>query len=168
MVDADRARDTLVGIVESAAGVDLDASDAAVTRMREGERSGPIDEVGSSLADAGSVVGVIPRIDPALVDRLTATDAPQLDARIVLTGRAAERGTGPAGAAIASTMAERGVTLSVHGGDSPVGVLLVDDGAVVGVFDGPTLAAVLTTDRPAVREWAAATCRRYIAAADRI
>lgn len=194
MVAPDRALETLVGIVESAAGVDLDVpadpttdpgvsadpppspdadpdpgpSHGAVTLVRKGDRPGPTDEVWSHLADAGSVVGVLPRIDPSLVDRLTAIDTAELDARIVLTGRATERVTGATGAVVGTAMAEHNVALSVHGGDSPVGVLLVDDRAVAGVFDGSTLAAVLTTDRPAIRTWTAATCRRYIAAADPI
>ncbi len=192
MDESDPALETLVAIVESGAGVDFGVSadptadpdvpvdpdqsadadpgpsNGGVTLVRRGDRPEPTDEVWSHLAGAGSIVGVIPRIDPSLVDRLTATDAPGVDARIVLTGRAAERVSGATGAAVGTAMAERGVTLSVHGGDSPVVILLVDDRAVVGMFDGSALAAALTTDRPGVREWAAETCRRYIAAADPI
>jgi hypothetical protein len=160
----------LARIVESATGVDLrggGSGERSVTLVgRDGEK-GPVERLPSLLTDARSVVGVVPRIESALADRLTAADAPA-DARIVLTGRAGERLTGPARPAIRSALAGHGVDLYTHQGDSPVGVLLVDDHAVVGLFDGPTLAAVLTTDHPSVREWAAATFQRYREAADAV
>lgn len=178
---------TLVALVESAAGVDLgvdagaetDPSDAAPTGTATGSTAagtvtvvdrrgatGPADRLPSLLADAGSVVGVVPRIESSLADRLTDEAAADRDARIVLTGHARERLTGPTRSVVRSALADRGVDLYAHDGDSPVGVLLVDDVAVVGLFDGPDLAAVLTTDVPAVREWAAATVRRYLDAAE--
>ena len=160
----------LVRIVESAAEVDLrggDSDERSLTLVGRADETGPVERLPSLLTDAGSVVGVVPRIESSLADRLTAADAPA-DARIVLTGRAGERLTGPARPAIRSALVGRGVDLYTHRGDSPVGVLLVDDRAVVGLFDGPTLAAVLTTDHPSVREWAAATFRRYREAADAV
>ena len=181
--DAVTTTAALVRIVESAAGVDLDtdvgdgdedghrngddggASGTTTVVGRDGT-AGPAERLPSLLSDAGSIVGVVPRLDASLAERLTATTATDIEAHIVLTGRAGTRLTGPARPAIQSSMAERGVDLRVHDGDSPVGVLLVDDRAVVGLFDGRGLAAVLATGDPAVRGWAAETYRRYADAAE--
>ena len=181
--DAVTTTAALVRIVESAAGVDLDtdvgdgdedghrngddggASGTTTVVGRDGT-VGPAERLPSLLADAGSIVGVVPRLDASLVERLTAATAAEMEARIVLTGRAGTRLTGPARPAIRSSMADRGADLCVHDGDSPIGILLVDDRAVVGLFDGRGLAAVLATDDPAVRGWAAETYRRYADAAE--
>lgn len=87
--------------------------------------------------------------------------------RLVFTGSASDRLTGPSGAAIRTIVANRGIETYVHEGSSSVGILLIDDRAAVGLFDDGGLAALLWSDAPAVRTWTAATCRRYFAAADR-
>ncbi|WP_128905812.1 transcriptional regulator FilR1 domain-containing protein [Halorubrum amylolyticum] len=86
--------------------------------------------------------------------------------RLVFAGRAADRLVGPSGTVIRSILAEHGIDAYRYEGDAPIGVLLVDDRAVVGLFDERGLAALLWSDAPAIREWAAATCRRYLSAAD--
>jgi hypothetical protein len=47
-------------------------------------------------------------------------------------------------------------------------VLLVGDRAVVGLFDERGLAAVGWSDAAPVREWAADTCRRFLADSDAV
>lgn len=156
----------LVRIVESAADVALDRERGSTcVAGREGS-AGAAERLPAVLADAASIVGVVPRIERTLSCRLAEATSGDLAARIVLTGRARTRLTGPVRLAIRSRTADRGVDLYTHDGDSPVGVLLVDDRAVIGLFDDRGLAAVLSTDEPAVREWAADTCRRYLAAAE--
>lgn len=155
----------LASVVESAVGTDLAALDDEVTLVGRETPPSPADRVPDVLADAETVVGVVPRVHDALVDRLR-DDADAIRGVVVVTGRARERLTGPARPVARSALAERDVDVYAHDGDAPVGVLLVDDRALVGLFDGPDLAAVLVTDAPAVREWAAETCQRYRAAAD--
>lgn len=154
----------LVRIVESAADVVIDPEAETTTVVGRDGEAGPGASLPPLLAGAESVVGVVPRIERELSDRLT--DAGELDARIVLTGRARERLTGPVRSVVRSRLADRGVDLYTHDGDSPVGVLLVDDRAVVGLFDDRGLAAVLLADDPAIREWVAETCRRYLDVAE--
>ena len=157
---------TLVRIVESAAGTTLEsATEPTIVVGRDGT-AGPADRLPSVLADAESIVGVVPRIETSLSNRLGDAASAGLTARIVLTGRARRRLTGPIRSALRSRMADRGVDLYTHDGDPPVGVLLVDDRAVVGLFDDEGLAAVLLTDDPAIREWAVGVCRRYLDAGD--
>ena len=156
----------LVRIVESAADVALDpGSNTTAVVGRDGD-AGPGEHLPPLLADADSIVGVVPRIERVLSDRLTNLGGDDSDIRIVLTGRAKERLTGPVRSVVRSKLADRGIDLYTHDGDSPVGVLLVDDRAAVGLFDDRGLAAILLTDDPAVREWAAGTARRYLAAAE--
>ncbi|MBP1921428.1 hypothetical protein J2751_000417 [Halorubrum alkaliphilum] len=167
---------TLVRIVESAADVAIDPESATTTVVgRDGDRDreagrdgdpGPEARLPPLLADAESIVGVVPRIDRELSDRLIDAGSAELNARIVLTGRARRRLTGPVRSVVRSRLADRGVDFYTHDGDSPVGVLLVDDRAVVGLFDDRGLAAVLLADDPAIREWVAKTCRRYLDAAE--
>ena len=164
----------MVRLVESAADVAIDPESATTTvvgrdRDREAGRDGdpgPGARLPPLLADAESIVGVVPRIERELSDRLIDAGAGELNARIVLTGRARDRLTGPVRSVVRSRLADRGVDLYTHDGDSPVGVLLVDDRAVVGLFDDRGLAAVLLTDDSAIREWVAGTSRRYLDAAE--
>ena len=157
--------ESLRALVASAVDGDLSEWSAPIAVAVRGDDPGP----GTRLADvvgAGdeSVVGVVPRVDPSLARRVG--DAIDGETRLVFTGSAADRLDGPAGAAVRSALSGRGVEAYRHGGDSPVGVLLVGVRAVVGLFDDRGLAAVLWSDAPPVREWAAATCRRFIDAAD--
>ncbi|EMA64623.1 hypothetical protein C469_00165 [Halorubrum lipolyticum DSM 21995] len=158
-----------------AEAVGVEGGDALLDDAGLAERGGDPDPASRlpALVGAGdTVVGVVPRADPGLARRLLEGVGGDDDSgggetvRLVFTGRAADRLTGPSGAVIRSVLAERGVEASRHDGDSPIGVLLVDDRAVVGLFDERGLAALLWSDAPAVREWAAATCRRYLAAAE--
>ncbi|TKX81566.1 hypothetical protein [Halorubrum sp. SD626R] len=155
--------ESLRALVASAVDGDLSESSAPIAVAERGDDPGP----GTRLADiaAGdSIVGVVPRIDPSLARRVA--DEVDGEARLVFTGSAGDRLAGPTGTAVRSALSGRGVEAYRHGGDSPVGVLLVGDRAAVGLFDDRGLAAVLWSDAPRVREWAAATFRRFLAAAD--
>ena len=154
----------LGSLVEEATGIDVATSDGAVTFVERGDDPDPGAWVLDLIDGDESVVGVVPRVEPSLARGLAGrVDG---DIRLVLTGSAGERLTGASGAPLRSVLANHGVGASVHDGDSPVGVLLVGERAVVGLFDDKGLAAVLSSDSSAVREWAAATCQRYFAAAD--
>lgn len=167
-------------LVAEAVGVEgSEAGAIAVDLAERGDDPGPAARLRALVAAVDSVVGVVPRADTALARRLLGSgDDDGLDAeigrdaergrsvRLVFTGRAANRLTGPSGTVIRSVLAERGIDAYRHAGDSPVGVLLVGDRAVVGLFDERGLAALLWSEAPAVRKWAAATCRRYLSAAD--
>ncbi|WP_049906467.1 transcriptional regulator FilR1 domain-containing protein [Halorubrum aidingense] len=162
-------------LVAAAVGVDAgdlgDALDGRLRVVERGDRPAPSARALELLAGENeSIVGVVPRIDPALVRGLSRGLSGSIggDVRLVLTGTASERLTGAVGPAVRSALADRGVDAFVHDGHSTVAVLLVAERAVVGLFDGDGLAAVAWSDDPAVREWAAATCRRYLAAADPI
>ena len=84
----------------------------------------------------------------------------------MFTGPAADRLAGATGPVVRRALADRGVDAYRHGGESPVAVALGDERAVVGLIDDSGVAALLWTDDPSVREWAAATCRRYLDAAE--
>lgn len=158
---------SLRALVESAVGGDLGGPETPVTVVERGGDPGPAARLSALVerSDGGdSVVGVIPRIDPSLARGVA--DGVSGEARLVFTGSAGDRFGGPAGAAIRSVLDAHGVEASRHGGDSPMGVLLVGERAIVGLFDERGLAAVLWSDAPPVREWAAATCRRFLAAAE--
>jgi|AntRauMinimDraft_4_1070384.scaffolds.fasta_scaffold00122_30 hypothetical protein len=176
---ADRALSTAGGsdpglilrrLVAAAIRVDVDASGEADGRLdvvERGDSPAPAARALDLLAGGDEpIVGVVPRIDPALARGLSGSvDG---DVRLVLTGNAGERLTGAFGLAIRNALGDRGVNVFVHDGDSPVAVLLVAERAVVGLFDGDGLAALAWSDDPVIREWAAATCRRYLSAADSI
>ena len=166
------AAETLASLVARATGEHV-APDDVVDR---GGSPSPSEHVGERLGTADSVVGVVPRIDPSLVERLNRERTGESDdgddgehrnlaARIVLTGRARETVTGPAGAVVRGGLSSD-VRLYEHDGDSPVGLLLADDRAVVGAFDDAGLAAVLIAEEPAVRNWVAETFQRYLSAAE--
>ncbi|SDF51306.1 hypothetical protein SAMN04488067_10560 [Halorubrum xinjiangense] len=187
-VDADPA--TLAGRVEvvergsESAGDGAAGSDAATPAGRLAELVGAAD----------SVVAVVPRFDADLARRLNATlagDDPadeesdaELDAdeesdaepdpnaprevRVVFTDSAADRLSRPTGPVVRRALADRGVDAYRHAGESPVALALADDRAVVGLTDEGGVAALLWTDDPAVREWAAATCRRYLEGAESV
>ena len=180
MADGDAPGAALRDLVAEAAGVDGDALAEVVRLAERGDDPGPAARLPALVGADDSVVGVVPRADTALARRLLGTGddddgsigriggggADAETVRLVFTGRAADRLTGPSGAVIRSVLAERGIDAYRHDGDSPLGVLLVGGRAVVGLFDEFGLAALLWSDAPAVREWAAATCRRYLAAAE--
>ncbi|PAU83414.1 hypothetical protein CK500_10330 [Halorubrum salipaludis] len=170
-----------VGVEEfDAETSDAETSDSeaiAAGLAERGEDPGPAARLPELVASGDSVVGVVPRADTALARRVLGNGDGDGEGRgvareegrtvrLVFTGRAADRLAGPSGAVIRSVLAEHGVDAHRHDGDSPIGVLLVGDRAVVGLFDDRGLAALLWSDAPAVREWAAATCRRYLAAAE--
>jgi hypothetical protein len=150
----------IAALVDRAAGDDGAEDD---------EGGGAEDDGGGGAEDDGgdeSIVGVTPRADPSLARRV----ARGLDAetRLVFTGSAGDRLAGPAAPAVRSALAAHGVEPYRHEGDSPVAVLLVGDRAVVGLFDERGLAAVGWSDAAPVREWAADTCRRFLADADAV
>lgn len=159
---------SLRAFVETAVGDGLASPPEAVAVVERGDDPGPAARLAALLErpddGAGAVVGVIPRADSSLARRVAGEF--EGDVRLVFTGRAGDRLGGLAGAAVRSALDARGVEAYRHEGDSPVGVLLVGGRAVVGLFDQDGLAAVLWSDAPPVREWAAATCRRFLAAAD--
>jgi len=166
---ADGPGEALATLVGEAVDADLGALDGAVSVAergggQRGDGPTPASRVLDLVGGGGSIVGVVPRIEPSLARGLAGRVDGEI--RLVLTGSAGERAAGAAGAPIRSVLADHGVEVSVHAGDSPVGVLLVDERAVVGLFDGDGLAAVLSSDSPTVRRWAAETCRRYFAAAE--
>ncbi|QAU11643.1 hypothetical protein EKH57_02045 [Halorubrum sp. BOL3-1] len=176
-VDADPASlDDRVEVVERGAGA-TDAEDAAA----------PAERLVELVAAADSVVAVVPRFDADLARRLDASlSSPETDSapddsvaddpedaanvpsevRIVFAGAASDRLTGATGPVVRRALADRGIDAYRHGGGSPVTVALAGDRVAVGLTDGDGISALLWTDAPAVREWAAATCRRYLDAAE--
>ncbi|WP_418280760.1 hypothetical protein [Halorubrum sp. DTA98] len=184
--DPESATATLVALVEDAVGEPIETTppaepsdrDDTVAVVGRGDAPSPIDRLVDRVADADSIVGVVPRLDASLVERLrrrdTSTDSAGnegVEARIVVTGAAREAVTGPAGPMVRAALESGGgIELFACEGDSPVGLLLVDDRAIVGLFDDAGLAAVLIADAPAVRvrEWVAAACRRSLATAERL
>ena len=157
----------LTRLVEEAVGVPLGDEIHVLGRS---DAPTPTDRLTDRLADllAGdeSIVGVVPRIQGSIAREVAGSVDGEV--RLVLTGTAAARVDGVSGRAVQTTLADRGVSVSVHDGDSPVGVLLVGDRALVGFFDDEGLAALLWTDTPAVRKWAVETYRRYAAAAESV
>ncbi|WP_123621568.1 hypothetical protein [Halorubrum sp. CSM-61] len=179
MADGDAPGAVLRNLVAEAVDADGDAPlDGDFDLVERGDEPGPAARLAALVGSERAVVGVVPRADRALARRLPGNGDEGGDGdravdgggdraiRLVFTGRAADRLTGPAGTAVRSVLAERGIDAYRHDGDSPLGVLLVGDRAVVGLFDEDGLAALLWSDAPAVREWAAATCRRYLSAAE--
>lgn len=163
----------LRALVLAAVSDDLVTPETAVTVVEREDNPGPIARLSGLVKQDGAsddgetaIVGMIPHIDRSLARQIVGDlDA---DTRLVFTGAAGERLDGPAGGAIRSALAAHGVTAYRHDGDSPLGVLLVGERAVVGLFDERGLAAVLWSDAAPVREWAAATCRRFFAAAESV
>jgi hypothetical protein len=178
-VDADLANlDGRIEVVERGSGPAGD--DAA-----GGDSATPAGRLAELVGEADSVVAVVPRFDADLAGRLNAALATEGDAangridaasgasaprdvRVVFTGSAADRLGGATGPVVRRALADRGVDAYRHEGESPVAVALGDDRAVVGLIDEAGVAALLWTDDPAVREWAAATCQRYLDAADQV
>ena len=178
-VDADpTGLDDRVEVVER--GDESEGDDAA-----GGAASTPAGRLAELVGEADSVVAVVPWLDADLARQLnaslkgggdgtdggtdpgSASNAPR-SARVVFTGSASDRLAGATGPVVRRARADRGVDAYRHGGESPVAVALADDRAVVGQIGGDGVAALLWTDAPAVREWAAATCRRYLDAAERV
>mgnify|MGYP000748151059 CR=1 FL=1 len=170
-VDADLASlDGRTELIERANETASGDADAAVD-------ANPAKRLADIFGDAEAVVAVVPRFDARLARRLSAsltadgdgsdegTDPPR-DVRVVFTDAAAGRLSGPAGPVVRRLLADRGIDAYRHDGESPVAVVLADDRAVVGLVDGDGIAALLWSDAPAVREWAAATCGRYLDAAE--
>lgn len=160
----------LRALVDEAVDLDVGEPGTAISVVERGDDPGPAARLaallgeGGSVDGTGSVVGVVPRADPSLARRVAG--GLEGETRLVFTGSAGDRLDGPAGAAVRSALDAQGIEPYRHEGDSPVGVLLVGDRAVVGLFDERGLAAVCWSDAPPVREWAAATCRRFLAAAE--
>lgn len=161
------ALDDRVEVIELEAG----ATEAEPT-------AGPAERLAGLVGAADSVVAVVPRFDADLARRLNASlssaesddaagdESVPSDVRVVFTDAARDRLAGATGPVVRRALAERGVDAYRHDGESPVAVALADDRAAVGLADGGGLAALLWTDAPAVREWAAATCARYLDAAE--
>lgn len=187
--DGDTPGSVLRTLVARGVGGDSTSLDGSIDVVERGDDPEPAARLPALVAGGASIVGVVPRIEPSLARRIvggegiegpggaategskeTATEETggvDAEFRLVFTGSAGDRLTGPSGAAIRTILANRGIETYVHEGDSPVGILLIDDRAAVGLFDDGGLAALLWSDAPAVRTWAAATCRRYFAAANR-
>jgi len=133
----------------------------------------PAERLAEIVGDADAVVAVVPRLDAGLARRLSGVlessdgdaDGPR-DLRVVFTDAASDRLSGPAGPVVRRLLVDRGIDAYRHDGESPVAVVLADDRAVVGLVDGDGIAALLWSDAAAVREWAAATCGRYLDAAE--
>ncbi|WP_128225883.1 transcriptional regulator FilR1 domain-containing protein [Halobacteriaceae archaeon SHR40] len=158
--DVGEAAAVLARIVANATDTDLGSLGGETTLFGRETPPMPTDRVPDILAGADALVGVVPRLDQSLLGALRDRET-DLTARIVVTGQAREQLTGPTRLAARSILEERDVDLYAHEGDSPVGVLLVDERALVGLFDDRGLAAAMVTDAPAVREWAVETCERY-------
>jgi len=165
--DAGKAATALARIVENATDASLGSLGGETTLFGRETPPVPTDRVPDVLAGADALVGVVPQLDQSLLDALRSRET-DLTARIVVTGRARELLTGPTRLAARSIIEDRDVTLYAHDGDSPVGVLLVDERALVGLFDEDGLAAALVSDAPPVREWAVETCERYRDASEKV
>ena len=181
-IDADLAAlDGRVEAIERAGEPRDDGTDEGAPGGPTGSAD-PADRLAELVAGTDSVVAVVPRFDADLARRLDASlaagegnegddtpgseaDAPQ-NVRIAFTGAAGDRLGGLTGPAVRRLLADRGIDAYRHDGDSPVAVVLAGDRAAVGAVDADGIAALLWTDAPAVREWAAATCRRYLDAAE--
>ena len=182
---------TFVARAVGADPADLDGRVEVVERAAEvGNQDGggdapadPAERLAELVGGADSVVAVVPRFDADLARRLNASLTPEGDGdasggdpgsettrpravRIVFTGAASNRLSGLTGPPVRRALADRGVDAYRHGGESPVAVVLAGDRAAVGSVDGDGIAALLWSGDPAVREWAAATCRRYLDAAE--
>ncbi|TKX75070.1 hypothetical protein EXE46_05455 [Halorubrum sp. GN11_10-6_MGM] len=176
-VEADPASlDERIEVVERGRGPDGD--DAG-----EGDSRIPAGRLAELVGEADSVVAVVPRFDADLARRLNASlsaDDPGSDegsdadpdtnpprtVRVVFTDAASDRLSGATGPIVRRALADRGVDAYRHAGESPVAVALADERALVGLVDDAGIAALLWTGDPAVREWAAATCRRYLDGAE--
>ena len=169
-----------------ASAVDADLADldgrTAVVERTDGTTGGhavaaadvsPAERLAEIVGDAEATVAVVPRVDAALARRLGGVlesadgdaGAPG-DLRVVFTDAASDRLSGAAGPVVRRLLVERGIEAYRHDGESPVAVALADDRAVVGLIDGEGITALLWSDAAAVREWAAATCGRYLDAAE--
>ena len=182
---------TFVARAVGADPADLDGRVEVVERAVEvGNQDGggdapadPAERLAELVGGADSVVAVVPRFDADLARRLNASLTPEGDGdadggdpgsettrpravRVVFTGAASDRLSGLTGPPVRRALADRGVDAYRHGGESPVAVVLAGDRAAVGAVDGDGIAALLWSGDPAVREWAAATCRRYLDAAE--
>ena len=176
-VDTDRVDlDERIEVVEGRGGSGTGDADGA-------DRRTPAGRLAELVGDADSVVAVVPSVDADLARRLneslaaggggadegneagSGADAPR-ETRVVFTGSAADRLAGATGRVVRRALADRGVDAYRHEGESPIAVVLADDRAAVGLIDGAGVAALLWTRDAAVREWAAATCRRYLDAAE--
>lgn len=170
-----------VGIDPAALGDQIEVVEREPGAADGEQTAGPAKRLAELVGAADSVVAVVPRFDADLARRLNASlssaesddgagDASDAsvpnDVRVVFTDAASERLGGATGPVVRRALAGRGVDAYRHDGESPVAVALVDDRAAVGLADGDGLSALLWTDAPAVREWAAAACRRYLDAAE--
>ncbi|GAB6880322.1 hypothetical protein JCM17823_25960 [Halorubrum gandharaense] len=174
------AADALARIVTAATGTEFDelAGDTRLVGKRPDEdgASAPVSHAALVLEDASSVIGVVPRADADLARRLlTAVDA-GTEARLVMTGRANEVATGVGALGLRAAVADRAVALFAHdgrsgdpstqvgreaGGDAALALLLIDDRALIGLFDAAGLTAVLSTTDSSVCGWVVECFERY-------
>ncbi|MCL9812439.1 hypothetical protein [Natranaeroarchaeum aerophilus] len=153
----------LIGFVEDVLDVPFDELDATTTIT--GPEPTPTEQLRSLVADADAAVGVLPALPTSLLDSAGEIDG--LRASVVLTGAARKRLDGPALAVVESRLADTSVTLYGHDGDSPTGLLLLDETAVCVVFDAAGDPAALVVSRaPELRAWVGETCSRYRGEAD--
>ena len=176
-----RAGVVLRSLVASAIGTSEEALAERVTQTVDATRTGvetteqthsrgqggdctPIEALTQLLEGSGSVVGVVPQLDTDLAGAIGAAIDRRAEHRLIFTDRAADRITNVSGRIVRSRLDEYGVDAFVHHGSSPIGIVLVEDRAAVGLFEGDKLVALLWTADPEVRRWATDTCRRYRAA----
>ncbi|QSG04185.1 transcriptional regulator FilR1 domain-containing protein [Natranaeroarchaeum sulfidigenes] len=153
----------LVGFLEHTLDTSLDKLEATTTIT--GPEPTPAEQLRSLVVDADAAVGVLPTLPTSLLDSAGGIDG--LRASVVLTGAARERLDGPALAVVESRLTDTSVTLYSHDGDSPAGLVLLDETAVCVEFDTAGEPTALVVSRaPELRAWVAETCSRYQDEAD--
>lgn len=131
----------------------------------------PVERARTLLADASSIELLTPTIPDAILDELTGRvldGGTTIDA--VATGRAGDSLTsGPLAAAQPMLMGRSDVSLSLHGGDAPVAVLLRPDLVAFAVPDGENgLAALFESAGEHARSWARDVYDTYEGEADEL
>jgi|GEM_PF-353992 hypothetical protein len=161
--DAEEPAAALATFVERVLDMSVDDLDATATVT--GQDPTPGRQLLSLVADADSATGVLPTLPMSLLDGADGLDG--LRAALVVTGAARERLDGPALSLVESRLAGADVTLYGHDGDAPVGLLLLDDIAVLCAFDATgEPGALLVSRAPELRAWIAESCSRYRDEAD--
>ena len=176
---ADGSVDALVSLVEHGAGIDLrdtitsernpTTTDTERATLVTREAGDLVDAIAAQLADAGSLVAVLPRIDSAVVQAVGSDvrpGGPSVDVRIVFVGPARTRISGPGGTAIRAALTAQSIEWYVSDVTAHVGLLLADEHAVVGGFDNGRLETALLTTDEAICSWVAESCRRYLETAN--
>ncbi len=153
----------LIGFVEGVLDVPFDELDATTTIT--GPEPTPAEQLRSLVTDADAAVGVLPALPASLLDSAGGIDG--VRASVVLTGAARERLDGPALSLVQSRLSDTSVTLYSHDGDSPAGLVLLDETAVCVAFDATGEPTALVVSRaPELRAWVGETCSRYRGEAD--